>query len=126
MIRKMSLALTFALTLALPLTLSGPAQAGSCGYNQCWGAVGIGPGTLFGFSYGQISENDALNYMWNECPQCDRYYTFYNACGAIAKAPDGSWGSGWGDTRALAEQYARQTCSKYGSGCQTAVWACSQ
>lgn len=122
MIRKISLALT----LALPMALAGQAQAGSCGYSECWGAVGIGSGTLWGFSHGNISESDAIYYMQQNCPQCDTYYTFYNACGAIAKAPDGSWGSGWGDTRALAEAYAKQTCSKYGNGCQTAVWACSK
>lgn len=104
------------------------AQAGSCGYVNCWGAVGIGPNGAAGFSYNYSSENGALDRMYAECPSCNSWYTFANACGAIAQAPDGAWGSGWGDTRELAEYYAGQTCAQYtrSGGCRTAVWACSR
>ncbi len=104
-----------------------PAFAGACGYAYCWGAVGIAGNGSYGYSTGFSSEDGALSRMFSECPTCDSWYTFYNACGAIARAPDGSWGSGWGETRQLAEQFAAQSCSNYSrsGGCRTTVWACS-
>ncbi|SMX33238.1 DUF4189 domain-containing protein [Maliponia aquimaris] len=110
------------------LALGSAAQAGSCGYANCWGAVGIGPHGAAGYSFNYSSENGALNRMYAECPSCNSTYTFVNACGAIAQAADGAWGSGWGDTRELAEYYATQTCAQYtrSGGCRTAVWACSR
>lgn len=108
------------------LIFAAPVSAGSCGYNQCWGAVGIGSGTIWGYSYGLPNESSALDRLYVECPLCENVYTFFNTCGAIAKDSNGAWGSGWGDTRELAEFYAVDTCYKYGTDCAPAVWACSQ
>lgn len=109
------------------LALGTAAQAGSCGYANCWGAVGIGPNGAYGYAYDYGSEQGALDRMYAECPSCNTSYTFVNACGAIAQAHDGAWGSGWGTSRQLAEHYAGQTCSQYtrSGGCRTVVWACT-
>ena len=110
------------LWLALPLA----AVAGQCGYQYCWGAVGIGPGGAWGYSYGQYSEQDAINTLQNECGwDCDTVRTFYNTCGAMASGSNGSWGFGWGGSRAIAEGNALDYCYQYGNNCQVRVWACS-
>jgi hypothetical protein len=105
----------------------GPNVAAACGYSTCWGAVGIAPNGAYGFSTSYATEDAALNRMFSECPNCDTWYTFFNACGAIARASDGAWGSGWGTSRQLAESYATQTCNTHtrSGGCRTSVWACS-
>lgn len=110
------------------LILSGTgALAGACGYTYCWGAVGIGTNGAYGYSTGYNSESGALSRMHAECPACQNWLTFYNTCGAIARAPDGAWGSGWGENRQLAEYYAAQSCGQHtrSGGCRTSVWACS-
>ncbi|KMW59703.1 hypothetical protein AIOL_004686 [Candidatus Rhodobacter oscarellae] len=105
----------------------GSAAALACGYQDCWGAVGIGPNGVWGYSTGYPSENGALDRLFGECPNCEQWYSFVNACGAIASASDGAWGSGWGDTQELAEYYAVDTCLDYSNSgnCQVRVWACS-
>ena len=100
--------------------------AGECGYDYCWGAVGIGPGGAWGYSYGQFSETDAVNVLQGECGwDCDNVHTFYNTCGAIAEGSQGNWGFGWAGSRAEAEGNALGYCYQNGGGCAIKVWACS-
>lgn len=106
--------------------LAGGAMAGECGYAQCWGAVGIGPGGAWGYSYGKYSETDAVNALQGECEwDCDNVHTFYNTCGAIAEGNSGNWGYGWAGTRSQAEDNAMGYCYQNGGGCSVRVWACS-
>lgn len=115
--------------LAVMVSMSGGADvavAGQCGYDYCWGAVGMGPGGAWGYSYGQYSESDAINVLQEECGwDCDTVRTFYNTCGALAEGNTGNWGFGWAGTRSQAENNALGYCSDYGGGCDVRVWACS-
>lgn len=105
---------------------AGTAMAGQCGYDYCWGAVGVGPGNAWGFSHGYASEQQAWNAVQGECGgDCDNIHTFYNACGAIAMASDGSWGFDWGYSQGEAESKALGQCNRYGPDCSIRVWACS-
>ena len=112
--------------ISLGVLTANAAAAGECGYDRCWGAVAVGPSDDdWGWSAGYATEQEAVDASIAECPYCDRYYSFFNVCGAISKAPDDAWGSGWGDTQAIAERFATATCEEYGSGCYPVVWACS-
>jgi len=121
-----SLQARIAVVLVVLPTLAGGAMAGDCGFAQCWGAVGIGPGGAWAYSYGKYSETDAVNALQGECEwDCDNVHTFYNTCGAIAEGSSGNWGFGWADTRVQAEENALGYCYQNGGGCSVRVWACS-
>ena len=108
------------------LSMSGAAQAGQCGYQYCWGAVAIGPGGAWGVAYNHISEQAAMNGAQQGCEgDCTNIRTFYNGCGALAEASDGSWGFDIGYTRAEAESNALYQCYQYGTDCMVRAWSCS-
>jgi hypothetical protein len=107
---------------------TGAAEAGQCGYAQCWGAVGTGPYDAFGFSHGYATGSAAWDVAQNGCGRnCDNIQTFFNSCGAIAEASKlGGRGFGQGKTRAEAEDIALDQCAANGSSnCTIRVWACS-
>lgn len=102
------------------------AFAGQCGYAYCWGAVAIGGNGMWGWAHSHYSEQNAINALQRECKgKCDNVHTFYNTCGAIAKAPAGNWGFGTGGTRESAEYSALAYCAQYGDGCVVQAWSCS-
>ena len=104
---------------------AGSAQAGQCGYDYCWGAVGFGPNGIIGWSFGQWSEEAAYNVAQDGCGWgCTEVKTFYNTCGAMARG-DGGWGWATESTRAGAEYSAVNYCSDHGRNGQDVVWACS-
>ncbi|MDJ0825059.1 MAG: DUF4189 domain-containing protein [Rhodobacter sp.] len=108
------------------LLAASAAQAGQCGYDFCWGAVGIGPYGAYGYSYAHRSEDAAIGAAQDGCGgNCNNIHTFYNTCGAMAQGSDDAWGFGWAGTRAQAEANALGYCRDYGSGCAITVWACS-
>ena len=108
------------------LITAGAAMAGQCGYNQCWGAVGIGPYGTYGYSHSYSSENAAWNRAQSECGgNCTNIKTFYNTCGAMASASNGAWGFGWAGSRAAAESNALDYCYDSGNDCRVVVWSCS-
>lgn len=113
--------------IAMVMTLmTGPVMAGQCGYDYCWGAVGIGPGGAWGFSHSYISEQGAINAVQGECGgDCNNIRTFYNTCGAMAEGNSGNWGFGWGATQGIAESNALNFCYQNGPGCTVKVWSCS-
>lgn len=114
-----------ALALALTLVVS-QAQAGACGYKYCWGAVGIGYDGAYGWSHSQYSEAEAISAAQAGCHgECIEIRTFYNTCGAIAVASNGSWGFGWSGSRGGAESNAMNYCRQGGYNCQIKVWSCS-
>lgn len=106
---------------------STPTEAGQCGYEYCWGAVGSGPNGAWGWSAGMWSEDDAMIRVDSECGgSCDIIQTFYNTCGAIARASNGAWGWSTGASRGAAENGALGYCRQYGGqDCSVRAWACS-
>jgi hypothetical protein len=68
------------------------------------------------------AEARALLYCAGNCKVA---VWFKYACGAIAFAPDGAWGSGWGTSHALAERHAIASCQQHAAGCRVERWVCS-
>ncbi len=59
-------------------------------------------------------------------PGCKVRLVFTNACGAFASAPQGGFGTGWGDTPALACKWALESCKDSNdTGCQADGYVCS-
>lgn len=113
--------------LAVLGSMIGPATAGSCGYDYCWGAVGVGPNGAYGFSHSWATEQDAINAAQEGCGwSCDNMRTFYNACAAIAVASNGGWGWAYDVNRSRAEQTALSYCRDFGPSCVVRVWSCSR
>lgn len=111
---------------ALCLSAGAPAQAGQCGYEKCWGAVGFGPGGAWGYVYGKKSRQAATGAVQKNCGgNCTQIKAFYNTCGAIAAGKKNGWGWGHAPTRAKAESIAMGYCKQYDSGCRIRAWACS-
>jgi hypothetical protein len=51
---------------------------------------------------------------------------FHNSCAAVASTPDGGYGTGWGDSPALACRWALDACDDYNkSGCAADMYLCS-
>lgn len=97
-----------------------------------YGAITYSEATgTHGFSYDYSSRAGAESRAVNECENvsgrgdCFVLVWFRNACGALAESYDGAYGSGWGGDRAIAEQYALQSCSQYGRGCSITRWVCT-
>ncbi|MFY0659475.1 MAG: DUF4189 domain-containing protein [Shimia sp.] len=111
---------------AAGVLIAQAAYAGQCGHVYCWGAVAIGENGAWGWSHSHYSEQNAINALQSECKgKCDNVHTFYNTCGAIAKAPAGNWGFGVGASQESAEYSALAYCAQYGDGCSVQVWSCS-
>ena len=105
---------------------AGPAAAGQCGYQYCWGAVGFGPGGAYGWAHSYASQQEAYNRVYQECGgNCTQIKTFYNTCGAMAVGANNGWGWGHSPSRAGAENSAMGYCNQYDYGCSVRVWACS-
>ncbi|GAA6180550.1 MULTISPECIES: DUF4189 domain-containing protein [unclassified Shimia] len=122
----MKMTRVFAATMTAAIFAGQSVLAGQCGYAYCWGAVAIGPNGAWGYSHSHYSEQNATHALQTECEwDCDNVHTFYNTCGAIAKAHAGNWGFGKGSTRQSAEYSALAYCSQYGDGCEVKVWSCS-
>jgi len=101
------------------------AMAGQCGYDYCWGAVGIGPSGEWGWANNHMHEDEAIWSVQQNCPGCNNIKTFYNTCGAMAVGSNGAWGFGWAASRGQAEGNAIGYCSEHGAGCTPVVWSCS-
>lgn len=82
-----------------------------------------------GYSYDYSSQRGAESSAVGECERysksgdCQVLIWFRNACGALATASNGAYGSGWGVNRGVAEQYALQSCGS--SGCRVIRWVCT-
>ncbi len=120
---------TFSFMIALTLlnASTDSAYAGNCGYQKCWGAVGIGDYGAYGYSYGQKSRAAALQVAQNGCGgNCNNIKAFYNSCGAMAVADNDGWGWGYERNIGSAESIAMNYCTDYGPNCQIRVSVCSQ
>lgn len=57
---------------------------------------------------------------------CKVDLVFENACAAVASTNDGGYGTGWGDTGAIACRWALDACDDYNkSGCKADAYVCS-
>jgi serine/threonine-protein kinase len=94
-----------------------------------YGAIAYSPQDgRWGYSYNIGTRAGAERRALSECGSrsCRVAVWFQRACGALAVAPLGGWGSGWGGTRAAAERAAVRTCQDFGNaGCRIQVWACT-
>ena len=112
------------LLTVLPVT---QAEAGSCGYQRCWGAVGFGPGGAWAYSHSYGSQRQAWQKVNSKCRgTCTVIKTFYNTCGAIAAGEDNGWGWASRSTRRNAENVAMQYCRRNSYDCRIRAWACSR
>ncbi|MEQ9260188.1 MAG: DUF4189 domain-containing protein [Roseovarius sp.] len=117
---------SIAAALAFGAFLAGPAAAGQCGYQYCWGAVGFGPGGAAAWATSYSSEQGAYNRAYNECGgACTQIKTFYNTCGAIAAGNNDGWGWGHSPSKQGAINIAMGYCNQYDYGCSVRAWACS-
>lgn len=115
------------LSAALMAGLAASADAGSCGYTYCWGAVGVGTNGAAGWAHSYSSESDAYWSVNDSCQgNCETIKTFYNTCGAIAQASNGGWGFGWHADLETAKSIAMSYCMDNGYNCSTRAWACSK
>jgi len=123
--------------LSLALVLLGAsygamAQEGAQEWPDAYGAMAYSPGTgAYGYVYDLGSRSEAESGALAQCAgrtsggDCKVLLWFKNSCGAIATATNGAYGSGWGESRALAEQNAVTSCSRNASNCQPLAWACT-
>lgn len=92
-----------------------------------FGAIAYSPSYEYvGYSYDYSNQEEAENAALNECGyyDCQALVWFENGCGALAVGYNG-YGSGWGETQALAESYALDTCYNYTDGCEIVRWVCT-
>lgn len=93
------------------------------------GAIAYSPSTrAHGWSYDYPSRGHADRRALDRCGRhardCIVAVRFHKACGALAVGPDG-YGSGWGDSRKVAEGYALRSCARYSNGCEIVRWVCT-
>ena len=115
-----------ALSAAILTATATAVGAGQCGYDYCWGAVGIATNGNYGWSNNWGSESQAIQAAQDGCSgQCTTIKTFYNTCGSISVADNGAWGWGWHSDLDTAHSISMNYCMDNGYNCQPRVWACS-
>jgi len=79
----------------------------------------------FGASYDWPSRAGAEDAALKSCGRiaagCQVVLWFYNNCGSIATTADGTYGTGYGAAKYVAEGYALQLCRQQGGGNDCAV-----
>lgn len=88
-------------------------QFGAIAYSGKTGGYGF----TYNYTDGRTAESDALGYCEqdsNHAGDCRILISFYNNCGALARASDGTFGAGWGDNSQLAQSEALRVCASYG------------
>jgi len=102
-----------------------PTQFGAIAYSPSTG----GRGYTYNYNARATAENDAVAYCRKDsgdAGDCRVAVWFYNACGALARASDGSWGAEIGYSRSIAQGLALATCTHYGGkDCRIISWACA-
>jgi len=100
-----------------------PANANAYDY---WGAMAISQqtgNTAYAIDYSSAAAAEAAAVEKCSAADCQAVVTFANACGAVAQAPDLSWGWGWGPSLSLAESQA--IAGTPGNGAHIVNWACT-
>ncbi len=123
-----NLCLAVATAAAVIVLAVGPAAAGQCGYEYCWGALTIGDRGAAGRATGLRTAPGAADAAQERCGTgCEAPEVFVNACAAFAQDAAGRRTFGWSeDDRASAEAKALSACQQSGKGCRIRIWACSK
>ncbi|BBK31711.1 uncharacterized protein DUF4189 [Stella humosa] len=87
-----------------------------------------------GYSYGRPSRAAAEATALGHCRRaggrtgdCAVLTWFWNSCGALSVAGNGSYGADHGPDRAAAERGAARVCARFGgTDCRTVAWTCSR
>ncbi len=98
-----------------------------------YGAIAYSSATgANGYSYNYTSRSVAQGRALNACEarsgrgDCRVVIWFRNACGAVAVASNGAYGSGWATRLDVAESYAVNSCRQYGNNsCRVTRWVCT-
>jgi hypothetical protein len=113
------LVITLSLIAAFPLSAESYENWGAIAYSDSTGRSGT--------SYNYPSVGAAERRALDGCGEvdCKTVLTIANACGALAIADNGSWGTGLAQSRDQAERYALHHCRSRGGGCTIKCWACT-
>ncbi|VXD19127.1 conserved exported hypothetical protein [Planktothrix serta PCC 8927] len=90
-----------------------------------YGAIATSASGGWGYAYDYPTRQQAEQKALRECGKsdCQVQVWFKNACGAVAKSPEGNLGWGWASTPEQAQAYALTEC---GTGtCKIETWACT-
>lgn len=112
-------------TAALVAT-AGPGLALADSY----GAISLSPANgATGWSHSYASrweaEEAAQGFCYQNAGDCVVAIWFKNACGAVARGPDGGWGSAWAANSRRAQSAAVASCSNHSYNCRVIRWQCS-
>lgn len=110
--------------IMMPL-LTGAAAA----HADSFGAISLSLATgATGWSHDYASrwkaEEVAQSHCYKYAGDCRVAIWFKNACGAVARGPDG-WGADWALGRRQAQRAAVTACSNHSYGCEVIRWQCS-
>ena len=98
----------------------------ACEFGYCWGAVGFGPGGITGFSVRNSNAPEAEKRAGAACgDKCTIIEVFHDSCAALVAGSEDSFQFGTGDSRAEAENNAREKCQALGEYCVTQAFASS-
>lgn len=96
-----------------------------------YGAIAFSPSTrAYGFSYDHASRESAKKEAMEECKtlsgnrDCKTVIWFQNGCGALAVGDIG-YGTGWGNSREWAQNYALESCASWTGNCRIVRWVCT-
>ena len=110
-------------------TPNSPPGSGRSGGSRQYGAIAYSPATgNYGYSDNYPDETQAERRALSECSQADCVIGiwFWNQCGALATADNGSWGADRGASQAQAQSLALARCRKEnGDNCQIKLSHCS-
>ncbi len=102
---------------------AGPANADA--YDH-WGAMAISTrtgNTSYAIDYSSATAAAAAAVNTCGAADCTWVVYFANGCGAVAQAPDRSWGWSWGSSLSIAESQAIAGTPSYGA--RIVNWACT-
>lgn len=78
-------------------------------------------GSAYDYPSRASAEAAALKSCRQIAAGCEVVLWFYNTCGSLATTTDGTYGTGYGAAKYLAEGYAMQGCRQQGGGNDCAV-----
>jgi hypothetical protein len=100
-----------------------------------------GPGSFGAIAYDEVNDNvyvmtdldtkdGAIAKVLAKCEtensHCQTPLWFTNGCGALARASNVSWGTGYGENQAQAANWAMRVCAQHGGrDCKVKVVMCS-
>lgn len=118
-----------AVLAAVAATSAAAEQESGNGAEEYFGAIAYSPSTrAHGWAYDYASRRAAERRALAKCSRhardCIVPVWFRNACGALAIGFEG-YGSGWGASLKLAENYALQSCRRYSGGCWVVRSVCT-